>query len=144
MILYNYASTKVISIILLKMLSKFIKIRDLKFFKRSRKSIILHLDLKNYNTANDGYRIQSSINAKKKIIQNNNGPNLKDFITKANIKNNYSSNDEIVSNKIFLEHINNLNLNDHEFDQSADSFYKRKVFFEVHGCQMNVNDTGIF
>jgi hypothetical protein len=145
---YNYASKKLISIIQLKMLSNFYKIKDLNFLKIRRKSIIFYLDLKSYNSAKDGYSIQNSINAKKKNIQynNNNGPDLKDFIRKSNMKNNYSSNeeinDEIVSNKIFLKHINNLNLNDHEIDELADSFYKRKVFFEVHGCQMNVNDTG--
>lgn len=77
-----------------------------------------------------------------KEIKKLNGPGLKEFIIKSNSINNE---DEIVTNKVFLNHLERVNssgfIDKKEIDQFLDS--KRKVFFEVHGCQMNVNDTEI-
>ncbi len=71
---------------------------------------------------------------------------LKHFLNKKllnindDINNNKATDDEIITNKLLKNTHNNLlddDYNDH-LEQT-----KRKVFFEVHGCQMNTNDTEV-
>lgn len=78
-----------------------------------------------------------------------NGPNLKHFLNKTllninddinNNNNKATDDDEIITNRLLKNTHNNLlddDYNDH-LEQT-----KRKVFFEVHGCQMNTNDTEV-
>lgn len=72
------------------------------------------------------FRGNSTKTSSKKIIAD--GPNLKDFITQQN-KNLIPIPDEI-QNIPYLNHDQNYGSN-------------RKVYFDVYGCQMNVNDTEI-
>lgn len=70
-----------------------------------------------------------------------NGPSLKDFlVNNENAQDLEIQNDEIITNKL-LQNAHNLVYNQEDnleqFQQS------RKVFFEIHGCQMNTNDTEI-
>jgi hypothetical protein len=73
-----------------------------------------------------------------------NGPNLKHFLNKTllnidDIINNKATDDEIITNRLLKNTHNNLLVDDyHDLKQT-----KRKVFFEVHGCQMNTNDTEV-
>lgn len=70
----------------------------------------------------------------RKLIQN--GPGLKEFII--NQKTEDSNQDEIASNEIFLK-----NLENQQIDSDINLASPRKVYFEVHGCQMNTNDTEV-
>lgn len=77
-----------------------------------------------------------------------NGPSLKDFIKNATSNNSSLSGDTQkidpiveIENKIFLDNVKRLNEQvDVDVDQKP---VKKAVFFEVHGCQMNVNDTEV-
>lgn len=72
-----------------------------------------------------------------------NGPNLKHFLNKTlqNIDdiNNKATDDEIITNRLLKNTHNNLLVDDYNDLKQT----KRKVFFEVHGCQMNTNDTEV-
>lgn len=70
------------------------------------------------------------------------GPSLKDFI-KSTISNNHQNDknsQEELSNDIFL---NNIKNHQQYLEELISVDKKRKVFFEVHGCQMNINDTEV-
>lgn len=69
------------------------------------------------------------------------GPDFKDFIK--NEKNDDSkNNDETLANEIFMSNLKKLNDQENKLE-TFDWTQKRKVFFEVHGCQMNTNDTEV-
>ncbi len=126
------------------MLVNCLKIKDLKLLLKCNQKSAIYIINKNFLSSYN--EKQKSILNKKRSIQQTSEPSLKDFIKNANLVNktflNNETNDEIVSNEIFLKHIDDVDKL--ENDQLVYFFPKRKVFFEVHGCQMNVNDTGIF
>lgn len=77
-----------------------------------------------------------------------NGPTLKDFIQ------NNSSNESLsksidpsveIENKIFLENVKRINEQVEEEEEQLinDNSAKKAVYFEIHGCQMNLNDTEV-
>ncbi len=76
-----------------------------------------------------------------KIIRE--GPNLKDFLSSSSAiaSDNDIQNDEIITNKLLI--------NSHNFVYDEQNNLKefvekqRKVFVEVHGCQMNTNDAEV-
>ena len=81
----------------------------------------------------------------RKTLTDSNGPSLKDFIKNTN-QNTLSTPDQIdpaveIENRIFIENLKRLN------DQVDESFErtrpKKAVYFEIHGCQMNVSDTEV-
>lgn len=82
-------------------------------------------------------RFLSSLKDKKKF---ENGPGLKEFLVDKSDANSSSNEDEIIANKIFLSNLAN---HTSEEDCSLNIDVPRKVYFEVHGCQMNLNDTEV-
>ena len=74
-----------------------------------------------------------------------NGPNLKDFIMKSEENTNqHTRTEEILANEIFFKNVESLaNYTTDQTYEIEQNFARRKVFFEVHGCQMNVNDTEV-
>ena len=70
------------------------------------------------------------------------GPGLKDFIAKEKHEENRET-DETLANEIFLRNLKNINDRETQSLQSLNDVGKRKVFFEIHGCQMNTNDTEV-
>ncbi len=71
-----------------------------------------------------------------------NGPGLKDFIAKEKHEENRET-DEMLANEIFLRNLKNINDRETQSLHSLKDVEKRKVFFEIHGCQMNTNDTEV-
>lgn len=73
----------------------------------------------------------------KKIIKN--GPNLKEFLSSANKQvDKEIENEELITNRLVVSAIgDDFSLN------KQDDNRPRKVFFEIHGCQMNTNDSEI-
>ena len=77
------------------------------------------------------------------------GPNLKYFLANSNSNNSatFTQSDEVIQNEEIIT--NRLLTNSHdsvhdERNQLEDySGKQRKVFVEVHGCQMNTNDTEV-
>jgi len=65
-----------------------------------------------------------------------NGPNLKDFLNKK-VLINEETNDEIITNKLLY------NTHEQILENEIEPMIKRKIYFEVHGCQMNTNDTEV-
>jgi hypothetical protein len=80
---------------------------------------------------------------KKHLMKN--GPGLKDFLAKSEVSDKGTSSDEIILSDIFIKNLNNLTsyIGEDQATQKTEHVHKRKVFFEVHGCQMNVNDTEV-
>ena len=78
----------------------------------------------------------SNIGLKRSLLAN--GPSLKEFLS-PNAETE-RENHETLANQVFLDNMKKLN-----DQESVDltSQIKRKVFFEVHGCQMNTNDTEV-
>lgn len=68
------------------------------------------------------------------------GPNLKDFILKGAQAE--TSPDEVLATQIFKNNIEKLTSYSDEIVERGEQS-PRKVFFEVHGCQMNTNDTEV-
>lgn len=81
---------------------------------------------------------QSTTPKKKKVLKD--GPTLKDFIKSESLieQDDKNSKLEELSNEIFL---NNIKKHQEYVENFLDK--KRKVYFEVHGCQMNINDTEV-
>jgi hypothetical protein len=86
--------------------------------------------------SDDGIKSQT-----KKNFLPKNGPGLKEFLARDHLAEiNNSGSDEALSNDIFMKNLDNLK----RYTTDGTSIVeKRKVFFEVHGCQMNVNDTEV-
>ena len=76
-----------------------------------------------------------SINVARHVnVDIKNGPDLREFLA-TNITNKITD-EEIIANKLLLNTFSNG-------AEQITSHIKRKVFFEVHGCQMNTNDTEV-
>lgn len=71
-----------------------------------------------------------SANTKQRKIGLSKGPSLKDFLVAGK---NLPANGDVVSTAAAVPYLNVIDYNGHG----------RKVFFEVYGCQMNVNDTEV-
>lgn len=83
----------------------------------------------------------SQIAKREKHVFDTNGPSLKDFIKSSSLNElNAKNRQEELSNDIFL---NNIKNHQQYMDDFKNVNKKRKVFFEVHGCQMNINDTEV-
>lgn len=82
-----------------------------------------------------------------KIIQS--GPDLKHFLNVANTKPEQEANNNIdphidIENRIFLQNLKTLDQqNDDSDDPNVKPILRKYVYFEIHGCQMNVNDTEV-
>ncbi|CAF0763925.1 unnamed protein product [Brachionus calyciflorus] len=88
-------------------------------------------------------RLKNTLETKtlKRVL--NNGPNLKDFIKSGPLSETQGiNNEELVSNEIFLKNLEKQR-NEEEFESLLNIDKPRKVFFEIHGCQMNTNDTEV-
>ncbi|RNA35061.1 CDK5 regulatory subunit-associated 1 [Brachionus plicatilis] len=86
-------------------------------------------------------RYLSSQNTKFEKHAVKDGLNLKDFIKSASLAEFHQPNSaEESSNAIFLK---NIKKHQEYLDDSTNIGTKRKVYFEVHGCQMNINDTEV-
>lgn len=86
----------------------------------------------NTNVTNDGSPPEIECSERKLVFKNKllNGPNLKHFFTAENLKSQSSSlNSEVDVIASYLE--------------DFQTHIRRKVYFDVYGCQMNVNDTEI-
>lgn len=83
---------------------------------------------------------QSTTPKKKKALKD--GPTLKDFIKSESLieQDDKNSKLEELSNEIFL---NNIKKHQEYVENFLNLDKKRKVYFEVHGCQMNINDTEV-
>ena len=79
------------------------------------------------------------IKLKNKLIDN--GPSLKEFILNEKTHETKES-EETLANKIFLSNLKRLDDLELTTIEKCEA-QKRKVFFEVHGCQMNTNDTEV-
>jgi hypothetical protein len=90
-------------------------------------------------------RLNSSSTLETKLKQIENGPGLKQFLNNNNNTpaQTNAENDEALANSIFLKNLNSIQNDLDEKDHLLKSKTKRKVYFEVHGCQMNVNDTEV-
>ena len=104
--------------------------------------MILARNLNAYNRRlilKDISRFLSNTNSKdqkRSLIEN--GPSLKEFIQ---TKSPEPIDPAIeIENKIFLENLKRINEQaDNDFTETD----KKGVYFEIHGCQMNLNDTEV-
>jgi hypothetical protein len=85
-------------------------------------------------------------NDRRTLIGLENGPTFKEFIQ--NNKSTESQSKSIdpsveIDNKIFLENVKRINEQVEEEQLIDDHSAKKAVYFEIHGCQMNLNDTEV-
>jgi len=82
-----------------------------------------------------------SYSVQKKNIRD--GPNLKEFLSSSNatVSDLNIENDEIITNRLLINSHNFVYDNSNNLTELAEK--QRKVFVEVHGCQMNTNDAEV-
>lgn len=93
--------------------------------------------------------------ANKKSRISSDGPSLREFLkSNASSKSesigqaNDDDDDAQIENRIFLANVKRLNqqvtdIDDVAVEQQRATSRKKAVYFEIHGCQMNVNDTEV-
>lgn len=86
-------------------------------------------------------------NDRRTLIGVENGPTLKEFIQNSNSNESLSKSIDPsveIDNKIFLENVKRINEQVEEEEHLIDVHSAKKaVYFEIHGCQMNLNDTEV-
>ena len=85
--------------------------------------------------------LTSSSTFESKLKQIEKAPTLKQFLNNSTPAQSNPESDEALANSIFLKNLTSIQ-NELE-ENEALLKTKRKVYFEVHGCQMNVNDTEV-
>ena len=85
--------------------------------------------------------LTSSSTFESKLKQIEKAPTLKQFLNSSTPAQTNPENDEALANSIFLKNLTSIQNGLEENDALLKT--KRKVYFEVHGCQMNVNDTEV-
>lgn len=105
-------------------------IRNHRFHKFNLKKISSHSTSSNNDTCHVTDQQSKNVTTKKIIFKNRllSGPNLKHFFTAENMKI-----DAHFEETEFIPYL----------QQQSNTNVKRKVYFDVYGCQMNVNDTEI-